>query len=65
MADSSQPHVHHSELARLRDEKNEAQRQEHMAKAGEERLRRLVLKAAAASDPKVALDRLAREALDG
>jgi hypothetical protein len=36
-----------------------------MAKAGEERLRRLVLKAAAASDPKVALDRLAREALDG
>lgn len=53
------------ELARLRDEKNEAQRQEHMAKAGEERLRRLVLKAAAASDPKVALDRLAREALDG
>jgi hypothetical protein len=51
------------ELARLRDEKNEAQRQEHMAKAGEERLRRLVLKAAAASDPKVALDRLAREAL--
>jgi hypothetical protein len=61
----SNSNVHHSELARLRDEKNEAQRQEHMAKAGEERLRRLVLKAAAASDPKVALDRLAREALDG
>jgi hypothetical protein len=60
---ATQPQVHHSELARLRDEKNEAQRQEHMAKAGEERLRRLVLKAAAASDPKVALDRLAREAL--
>jgi hypothetical protein len=52
-------------LSRLRDEKNEAQRQEHMAKAEEERLRRLILKAAEASDPRVALDRLAQEALDG